>query len=102
MKDNRIEKIKKHYTIILNGQNYKVLKHKIDTDKSLLTIKTKVFGQNFPHGENISFTTAEDNDSTSKAYFFSSSAHEPCGINLSGQPNLKSAPIVSPNPPETK
>ena len=64
MKDNRIEKIKQHYTIILNGQNYKVLKHKIDTDKSLLTIKTKIFGQGLPHGDNISVATAEDSDST--------------------------------------
>ena len=64
MKDNRIEKIKQHYTIILNNKRYKVLKHKIDSEKSLLTIKTKVFGQNFPHGENISFVTAEDSDST--------------------------------------
>ena len=53
MKDSRIEKIKQHYTITLNGKNYKVLKHKIDTEKSLLTIRTKVFGQNFPMGKNI-------------------------------------------------
>ena len=64
MKDNRIEKIKQHYTIILNGQNYKVLKHKIDTDKSLLTIKTKMFGQDLPHGDNITVSTVEDNDQT--------------------------------------
>jgi hypothetical protein len=64
MKDNRIEKIKQHYTIILNNKSYKVLKHKIDSEKSLLTIKTKVFGQNFPRGENILFATAEDSDST--------------------------------------
>ena len=60
MKDNRIEKIKQHYTIILNGKNYKVLKHKIDTEKALLTIKTKVFGQGFPHGDNISASFSED------------------------------------------
>ena len=64
MKDNRIEKIKQHYTIILNGQNYKVLKHKIDTDKFLLTIKTKIFGQDLPHGDNITVSTVEDNDQT--------------------------------------
>ena len=64
MKDNRIEKIKQHYTITFNGKNYKILKHKIDSEKSLLTIKTKVFGQNFPHGENISVSTAEDSNST--------------------------------------
>ena len=64
MKDNRIEKIKQHYAIILNNTSYKVLKHKINSEKSLLTIKTKVFGQNFPHGKNISFATAEDSDST--------------------------------------
>ena len=64
MKDNRREKIKQHYTIILNGQNYKVLKCKIDTDKSLLTIKTKIFGQDLPHGDNITVSTVEDNDQT--------------------------------------
>jgi predicted GH43/DUF377 family glycosyl hydrolase len=62
MKDNRIEKIKQHYTITFNGKNYKVLKHKIDVEKSLLTIKTKIFGQDFPHGDNISVSTAKDND----------------------------------------
>ena len=61
MKDNRLEKIKQHYTISLNGRNYKVLKHKIDREKSLLTIRTKIFGQDFPHGDNISVSTAENN-----------------------------------------
>ena len=64
MKDNRIERIKQHYTIILNNKSYKVLKHKIDSEKSLLTIKTKIFGQDFPHGDNISVSTAEDSNST--------------------------------------
>ena len=53
MKDNRIEKIKQHYTITLNDKHFKVLKHKIDIDKSLLTIKNKVFGQYFTHGDKI-------------------------------------------------
>ena len=62
MKDNRIEKIKQHYTVILNGKAYKVLKHKIDREKSLLTIKTKIFGQGFPQGNHISACFPEDPD----------------------------------------
>ncbi len=61
MKDNRIEKIKQHYNITLNDKNFKVLKHKIDIEKSLFTIKTKVFGQDFPHGDNISFFSSDHN-----------------------------------------
>ena len=60
MKDNRIEKIKQHYTIILNDKPLKVLNHKIDIEKSSVTIKTKVFGQDFPHGDNISASFSED------------------------------------------
>ena len=60
MKDNRLEKIKQHYTISLNGRNYKVLKYKMDREKSVLTIRTKIFGQDFPHGDNISVSTEED------------------------------------------
>ena len=64
MKDNRIEKIKQHYTIILNGKNYKILKHKIDSEKSLLIIRTKIFGQSFPQGNHISVSFPEDPDKT--------------------------------------
>ena len=64
MKDNRLKKIKQHDTIILNGRNYKVLKHKIDREKSLLTIRTKVFGQDFPHGDNISVSIEKDSTQT--------------------------------------
>ena len=64
MKDNRIKKIKQHYTITLNDTPFKVLKHNINIDKSLLTIKTKVFGQDFPRGDNVSASFSEDNNQT--------------------------------------
>lgn len=61
MKDKRIEKVKQHYFISLNGEQFKILKHKVDTEKALLTIRTKVFGQNFPCGDNIFVSTSSDN-----------------------------------------
>jgi hypothetical protein len=64
MKDKRIEKVKQHYFIYLNNERFKVLKHYIDVEKSLLTIKTKVFGQDFPNNDNILFSIADDSDQT--------------------------------------
>ncbi len=62
MKDKRIEKVKQHYFIYLNNEQFKILKHKIDVEKTLLTIRTKVFGQDFPHGDNILVSTSKDNN----------------------------------------
>ena len=62
MKDKRIEKVKQHYFISLNDERFKILKHKIDPEKALLTIRTKVFGQNFPRGDNILVSTSDDNE----------------------------------------
>ena len=61
MKDKRIEKLKQHYFISLNDQRFKILKHNIDAEKELLIIKTKVFGQDFPHDNNILVSIEEDN-----------------------------------------
>ena len=64
MKDNRIEKVKQHYFVNLNDKRLKILKHKIVVDKSLLTLKTKIFGQDFPSGDNITASFSEDNNQT--------------------------------------
>ena len=68
MKDKRIEKIKQHDTIILNGRSYKVLKHTIDREKSLLMIRTKIFGQDFPYGDSILVSTVKDNETVIVAF----------------------------------
>ncbi len=60
MKDKRTEKLKQHYFISLNNQRFKILKHKIDSEKELLTIKTKIFGQKFPEGYNILVSIDDD------------------------------------------
>ena len=52
MKDKRLEKIKKHYNIQIDNQQFKILSHKVDQDHSILIIKTKIMGQHFPHGSN--------------------------------------------------
>ncbi len=52
MKDKRLEKIKKHYSIQIDNQQFKILSHKVDHDHNIFTVKTKIMGQHFPHGEN--------------------------------------------------
>ena len=49
MRDKRIEKVKQHFDIFINGQKFKVLSIKIDEVNSTVSIKTKIFGQAFPH-----------------------------------------------------
>ena len=49
MKDKRVDKIKQHIDIFFNNQKFKVLSCKIDETGNSLSIKTKVFGQDFPH-----------------------------------------------------
>lgn len=48
----------------MNNERFKILKHVIDDDKSLFTIRTKIFGQNFPHGDNVLVSIPEDSDQT--------------------------------------
>ena len=52
MKDKRIVKIKQHYSIQIDNQQFKILNHKIDFEQKSFIIKTKVMGQHFPHGDN--------------------------------------------------
>ncbi len=49
MKDKRIEKIKKHYEILINGKKVKIINHMID-EKEIRLI-TKIKGQSFPFDE---------------------------------------------------
>ena len=49
MKDKRIEKIKKHYEILINGKKIKIMNHMID-EKEIRLI-TKIKGQSFPFDE---------------------------------------------------
>lgn len=56
MKDKRAEKMKKHYNILLNGTEFKVLNCIVSSDKKTLGIRTKIFGQQFPRE---SFVMAE-------------------------------------------
>ena len=49
MKDKRLDKVKQHFDILINDQKFKVISCKIDQAGSILSIKTKIFGQAFPH-----------------------------------------------------
>lgn len=69
MKDRRIEKIKAHYPLFINGQTYKVQSHSIDTENGLLTITTKIAGQRFPMGSDISMALTDDRTHTMQVSF---------------------------------
>ena len=60
MKDKRIEKIKQHYSIQIDNQQFKILNHKIDFEQKSFIIKTKVMGQHFPHGNNCKVLIPDD------------------------------------------
>lgn len=51
MKDKRIEKAKKHYGVLINGKQIKVLNHFISQNNiSTIRFITKIKGQYFPDG----------------------------------------------------
>ena len=56
MKDKRISKVKQHFEMFFGDRKFKVISYKIDEADSILSIKTKIFGQDFPH--NGRFTIA--------------------------------------------
>ena len=56
MKEKRLNKVKQHFDILINNQKFKVISCKIDEAGGILSIKTKIFGQDFPH--NGCFTIA--------------------------------------------
>lgn len=60
MKDKRLEKIKKHYNIQIDNQQFRILSHKADQDHSIFIIKTKVMGQHFPHSNNCQVLIPDD------------------------------------------
>ena len=61
MKDQRIRKIKQHFDLFLNNQKFKVLSCKIDEDNHTLSIKTKIWGQKFPHNGHFVFSIPSKN-----------------------------------------
>ena len=56
MKEKRLNKVKQHFDILINDQKFKVISCKIDEAVGILSIKTKLFGQDFPY--NGCFTIA--------------------------------------------
>ena len=61
MKDTRIDKVKHHFNVFLNNQKFKVISCKIDQVDGILSIKTKIFGQDFPHDGRFTITIPSQN-----------------------------------------
>jgi hypothetical protein len=53
MKDQRLVKIRQHYSICLDGVEFKILTHTINEEKGILRIKTKIKGQSFPRHDHV-------------------------------------------------
>lgn len=49
MNDKRINKVKQHFDMFFNDQKFKVISCKINKADGTFSIKTKIFGQPFPH-----------------------------------------------------
>ena len=64
MKDKRINKVKQHFDMFFNSQKFKVISCKIDEANSIISIKTKIFGQPFP--DNGCFTIAIPSQNTTQ------------------------------------
>ena len=61
MRDKRIKKVKQHFDMFFNSQKFKVISCKIDEGNGSLSIKTKIFGQNFPHNGRFTVTIPSQN-----------------------------------------
>lgn len=61
MKDKRIGKVKQHFDMFFNDQKFKVISCKIDEADGTISIKTKIFGQAFPHNGRFIITIPSQN-----------------------------------------
>ena len=61
MKDKRISKVKQHLDVLINGQKFKVISCKINEVDGTLSIKTKIFGQEFPHNGRFIISSPSQN-----------------------------------------
>lgn len=61
MKDKRIDKIKQHVDMFFDDQMFKVISCKIDNANGILLIKTKIFGQRFPHNGRFTISIPSQN-----------------------------------------
>ena len=61
MRDRRIDKIKQHFDIFFNNQKFKVISCKIAQAEGRISIKTKIFGQDFPHNGQFAIVIPSQN-----------------------------------------
>lgn len=77
MKDKRNDKIARHFDIFLNGQKFRVISCKIDEVSHVLSIKTKIFGQSFPHSGRFIITIPSENTVKELCISFQSMGKDP-------------------------
>ena len=61
MKDKRNDKVHQHFDVFFNDQKFKVIALNIHKADGILSIKTKIFGQDFPHNGNFTITVPSQN-----------------------------------------
>jgi hypothetical protein len=77
MKDKRINKVKQHFDIFFNNQKFKVISCKIDEANSVISIKTKIFGQPFPHNGCFTIAIPSKNTMQDLSVVFHSMSKDP-------------------------
>ena len=61
MKDKRLNKIKQHYVIFINGEKFKIMNYIIsDNPHKQIRLITKVKGQHFPWNEEVKIEIVTD------------------------------------------
>ena len=77
MKDKRNVKIQQHFDLFINNKKFKVLSCKIDREKGTLSIRTKIFGQKFPHNGHFAITIPSQNTTENFSASFQLMAYSP-------------------------
>ena len=77
MKDKRINKVNQHFDILFNNQKFKVISCKIDEANSAISIKTKIFGQPFPHNGCFTIAIPSKNTMQDLSVVFHSMSKDP-------------------------
>lgn len=77
MKDKRITKVKQHFDLFLDDRKFKVTSCRISDADGTLSIKTKIFGQPFPHDGHFILTIPSQNTVRNLSLAFRSMTKDP-------------------------
>ena len=77
MKDKRVDKVNQHFDVFFNDRKFKIISCKIDDATGIISIKTKIFGQRFPHGGHFVLSIPSQNITRDVSIAFHAKAKDP-------------------------